>query len=334
MPVAAYRAFKHKLVVDALKREDLTNIPVADVVEIPPATRRRATFKAEKRNGETRLGFHAARSHAIVDMLECRVLTPALMRLVPKLRDMMASRLKEGEKSELYVAEADNGIDVSISGLNAGPRTTAWAADWAGKLGLIRVTAGSDLLVEIAQPLITFGRAQVRLPPRAFLQPTRDGEAQLASFVLAAVHGSSKVADLFCGVGTFALRVAEHARIAAVDSDATALAALTNAARTAQKLKPVEALRRDLLRRPLGVSELARFDAVVLDPPRAGAVQQCAELARAQMATIVYVSCNPASFARDARVLLAGGWRATRVVPVDQFTWSSHIELVASFSRE
>jgi 23S rRNA (uracil1939-C5)-methyltransferase len=334
MPVAAYRSFKCKLVVDALAHEGLPNIPVADVVEIAPATRRRATFKIEKSNGETRLGFHAARSHTIVDMLECRVLSPALVGLVPKLRDMMASRLKEGEKSDLYVVEADNGIDVSISGLLPGPRATAWAADWAGKLGLIRVTAGSELLVEFAQPIVTFGRAQVRLPPRAFLQPTREGEAQLAGFVLSTLRGSHQVADFFCGLGTFALRVAEHAVVTAIDSDAVALAALTTAARATQKLKPVEALRRDLLRRPLGASELSRFDAVILDPPRAGAAQQCAELARAQTAAIVYVSCNPASFAHDARTLLAGGWRANRVVPVDQFTWSSHIELVASFSRE
>jgi 23S rRNA (uracil1939-C5)-methyltransferase len=334
MPSAQYRAFKRQIVIDALAHEGLADIAVAEVAEIPPATRRRATFKAEKKNGTTVLGFHAAQSHTIVDMQECRVLSPALFRLVPGLRDMMASRLKDGEKVELYVVEADNGFDVSLRNLKIDPQTTVWAADWVRRLGLARVTAGSELLAQLVQPTVTFGRVSVCLSAGAFLQPTRDGEALLVEHVLSALKRSKRVADLFCGIGTFALRVAELARVLAVDSDGPALEALAAAAHAAQKLKPVEVRLRDLMRRPLGASELDPFDAVIVDPPRAGAGRQCQELARARIATIVYVSCNPASFARDTRKLVAGGWRTATVIPVDQFLWSSHIELVASFSRD
>ncbi len=333
MPPAQYRAFKRQRVVDALAHEGLADIAIADVAEIAPASRRRATFKAEKTNGGTVLGFHAAQSHTIVDMHECLVLSPALFRLVPGLRDMMASRLKAGEKAELYVVEADNGFDVSLRGLAVDAQASAWAADWARRLGLARVTAGSDLLVQLAQPAVTFGRVGVPLPPGAFLQPTREGEALLAEHVLAALNRPKRVADLFCGIGTFALRAAEFARVLAVDSDGPALEALAVGARATQKLKPVEIRRRDLMRRPLGAAELNLFDAAILDPPRAGAARQCEELARCRMATVVYVSCNPASFARDARKLVAGGWRTASIIAVDQFLWSSHIELVASFSK-
>jgi 23S rRNA (uracil1939-C5)-methyltransferase len=334
MPPARYRAFKRQRVVDALAREALADIEVAEVAEIAPATRRRATFKAEKTNGRTILGFHAAQSHTIVDMHECQVLSPALIRLVPGLRDMMASRLKEGEKAELYVVEADNGFDVSLRGLAVDAQASAWAADWARRLGLARMTAGHDLLAQLAQPAVTFGRVSVPLPAGAFLQPTREGETLLAEHVLAALRRSRRIADLFCGIGTFALRAAEFARVLAVDADGPALEALAAGARATQRLKPIEIRLRDLTRRPLGTSELDLLDAVILDPPRAGAARQCEELARARMATIVYISCNPASFARDTRKLVAGGWRTASVIPVDQFVWSSHIELVASFSRD
>jgi 23S rRNA (uracil1939-C5)-methyltransferase len=333
MPSAEYRAFKRELVVDALARERLDDIDVGEIAEIAPGTRRRATFKAEKKNGTTVLGFYAAQSHTIVDMHECRILSPALFRLAPGLRDMMASRLKQGEKAEVYIVEADDGFDVSLQGLRVDAHAIAWAADWARRLGFARITAGPDLLAQRTQPTVTFGRARVRLPPGAFLQPTREGETLLARHVLSALGRSRHVADLFCGIGTFALRVAEAAHVLAIDSDGQALEALSAGARATQGLKPVEVLVRDLMRRPLGAAELERFDTVILDPPRAGAAQQCRELAHAKIATIVYVSCNPASFARDARILVDGGWRNRNVIPVDQFLWSSHIELVASFSK-
>jgi 23S rRNA (uracil1939-C5)-methyltransferase len=334
MPADAYRALKRQIVVDALERDGLAGMDVAPMVETPPASRRRATFKAEKRNGETLIGFNAAASHAIVDMQECRVLTPAMFRLVAGLRDMMAEWLQEGGKAELYVLQADNGFDIAIAGVRAGEAATVWIARWTEKLRLIRVTAGDQILVELAPPAVSIGLATVNLPPSAFLQPTRAGEERLQKLVLKIVTRRKNVADLFGGVGTFALRLAEIARVHAVDADAAALKALTDAARTAQKLKPVTTLKRDLFRQPLGGVELKSFDAVVLDPPRAGAARQVDELARSKVPLVCYVSCDPASFARDARRLVAGGYRLGPIIPVDQFVWASHIELVASFSRD
>jgi 23S rRNA (uracil1939-C5)-methyltransferase len=333
MPPVAYRDLKRRLVVDALAGEGLSAASVEQVVQIRPSTRMRASFKAEKRTGETLIGFHAAASHTIVNMLECRVLTPELLRLVPSLRQMVAERLKEGQKAELYVVQSDNGIDVALRGVPADAASTTWAAQWAEKLHLSRVTTDGQTLAELAAPTIAIGRATVRLLPLAFLQPTRDGERVLQDLVIAAIGRARNIADLFAGVGTFALRMAESARVHAVDADGPALDALDAAARMAQKLKPVSTLKRDLFRRPLGAAEINVFDAVVLDPPRAGAVQQARELARSKVPVIAYVSCNPASFARDARLLLAGGYRLESVTPVDQFIWSSHIELVARLSR-
>jgi 23S rRNA (uracil1939-C5)-methyltransferase len=328
-----YGSFKRQIVLDALAREGLGDTVVDEVVQIRPATRRRATFKSEKHDGTTLFGFHAAASHTIVNMLECRVLTPELARLVPFLREMTGERLKNGAKAELYVVQADNGFDVALHGVPADAASTTWAARWMERLRLSRVTAGGQIIAELGAPTVAIGRANVHLPPLAFLQPTRDGETVLQQFVLAAVGQAKYVADLFAGVGTFALRLAEGARVHAVDADGAALDALEAAARMARKLKPISVLSRDLFRRPLGAGELNAFDAVVLDPPRAGAVQQARELAGSKVEHIAYVSCNPASFARDARLLAAGGYRLGSVTPVDQFIWSSHIELVARFSR-
>jgi 23S rRNA (uracil1939-C5)-methyltransferase len=330
----AYRAFKRQFVVDALKRETLPDIDVAPIVEVGPASRRRATFKVEKRNGATLIGFHAASSHAIVDMHECRVLTPQLFRLVPRLREMMAEQLKEGDKAELYVLQADNGFDVSIRGVRVDTASVTWAARWAEQLGLIRVMADDQVLVELDSPILAIARATIEVPPGAFLQPTRAGENILQDLVIEAIGRAKNVADLFAGVGTFAFRLAEVARVQAVDADGPALKALGDAARMVQKLKPLTILKRDLFRQPLGAGELKSLDAVVLDPPRAGAVRQSGELAQSKVPVVAYVSCNAATFARDARLLVAGGYRPGTVTPVDQFIWSSHIELVARFARE
>jgi 23S rRNA (uracil1939-C5)-methyltransferase len=181
--------------------------------------------------------------------------------------------------------------------------------------------------------VVRFGKAAVKLPPDVFLQPTRDGEAVLQSQVLAGVGGAKTIADLFAGCGTFALPLAVQARVHAVEQDGTMLAALAAAAKATQGLKPLTIEKRDLFNRPLAGPELAKFDAVVLDPPRAGAIAQAKALAASTAGRAVYVSCNAVSFARDARVLVDGGFRMGAIVPVDQFLWSSHIELVTTFER-
>jgi 23S rRNA (uracil1939-C5)-methyltransferase len=332
---AANRALKRDLVVSALARQGFANASVEDVVEVPPHTRRRATFKAMKRGGETQIGFHAARSHEIVDMHECLVLTPRLFVLVAGLRTMMGALLRDTEQADIEVTDTDAGFDVALHWQRK-PDTAlnAELARWAAQLKLARVTGRNGILVELAAPTVRFGDAPVKLPPGAFLQPTREGEALLQSRVLAAVKGAKRVADLFAGCGTFALVLAKQARVHAVEREGAMLDALAAGARATQGLKPLTTEKRDLFKLPVTPPELAEFDAVVLDPPRAGAAAQVAELAQSRVRRIAYVSCDPASFARDARVLVERGYAMGAITPVDQFLWSSHIELVAAFARK
>jgi 23S rRNA (uracil1939-C5)-methyltransferase len=331
----AYRSFKRSLIVEALAGHGLSDAVVDGIIMVPPRSRRRATFKAAKRDGRIELGFHAQCSHAIVDMRECLVLTPRLFAAAQGLREMMAALLAEGEGVEFYLVEADNGFDLAIAWKR---RTTsaivAEIARWAPKLSIVRVTAGRDLLFETAAPEIALGLARVKLPPQAFLQPTREGERALQAGVADALGKAKSVTDLFSGCGTFTFPLAARARVHAVDSDAPMVAVLAAAARSASGLKPISTEKRDLFRRPLEPRELEKFDAAVLDPPRAGALAQVRMLAKSRLARIAYVSCDAASFARDARVLVDGGFRLDRIVGVDQFLWSAHIELVAAFSRK
>jgi 23S rRNA (uracil1939-C5)-methyltransferase len=305
-----------------------------EIVEVPPSTRRRATLKARKSESGVALGFHAAGTHDITDMHECLVLTPRLVALVPRLRVMLEALLSAGEFAELRLADTDGGVDLSLRWQKTNDAATlAELARWAAKLGLARIARHGETLIERARPSVRLGKAEVFLPSEGFLQPTREGEAALQAFVLDALAGAKTIADLFCGCGTFALPLAERSRVHAVDLDAAMLDALADAARRTSGLKPVTTEKRNLFRRPLGETELVNFDAVSLDPPRAGALAQVHRLASSKVTRAAYVSCNADSFARDARILIDGGYRLTRVQPVDQFLWSDHIELVASFER-
>jgi 23S rRNA (uracil1939-C5)-methyltransferase len=297
-------------------------------------TRRRAALKAVKQNGETRIGFNARQSHAVVDMHECHVLTPELFVAVGKLRVLMQTILREGEQAELHLTEADNGFDLSLKMKRANtPAVIAQIAQRAGQTGVIRVTAANEPLAEFEVPHLRIANADVRLPPEPFLQATAESERFLQTYVIERIGKAKFVADLFCGIGTFALPLAAQAKVHAFDGNADMIAALTAAARGAKGLKPLAAERRDLFRRPLAASELNAFDAVVLDPPHAGAAAQAEQLAKSKVGRVVYISCNPASFARDARTLIDGGFRLADVTPVDQFLWSAQLELAARFER-
>ncbi|HUJ04127.1 MAG TPA: hypothetical protein VLW75_10840 [Rhizomicrobium sp.] len=335
LPPADYRARKRDEIVQALSRNGFADAIVADVISVPPRTRRRAIFKVEKHTGEAAIGFPAARSHTIVDMHECLVLTPALFSAVAKFREMFGAVLRENEKAELHVTETGTGLDVAI-GWKRHPtsKLISEIVPWAVKLKLARLTSGDEILAELAVPQIEFGKARADLPPKSFLQPTREGETILRDFVVASIGKAKNVADLFAGCGTFSLPLAGHARLHAVDLERSALNALEKAARNTSGLKPVTTESRDLFKHPLGAAELNRFDAIVLDPPRMGAAAQAAGLARSLVARIAYVSCNAASFARDARILADGGYHMGPVTPVDQFLWSSHTELAAAFVRD
>jgi 23S rRNA (uracil1939-C5)-methyltransferase len=264
----------------------------------------------------------------------CPILAPTLAGAVDAAWTI-ADEIKLTQKPlDIQATATDGGIDIDVRG--SGPLNAeqhARLANVATAHALARITRHGELVVQRAAPIITMGRATVTLPPGAFLQATAEGEAQLARLVLEAAGNARTVADLFTGLGPFALRLAERATVFAVDSDAAAIEALKRAAAGASGLKPIDAVARNLFRAPLTAQELGRFDAVVFDPPRQGAQAQARELAASRVPLVVAVSCNPATFARDAKILVDGGYRLTGVTPVDQFRYSPHVELVGMFAR-
>ncbi len=333
LPPRDYRAKKRDMVLAALARHGI-EAEVDEIVCVPENSRRRAAFKAAKKSGAVQLGFRARQSHDIVDMHECRVLGRAIMAALPRLRAMLAALLREGEEIEFHLTDTETGLDLALGWKRAlKPALSADLARWAAEAKLARITLNGAVAVELARPVIRFDKAEVALPVAAFLQPTREGEAALQKLVIETLAGAKRIADLFSGCGTFALVLAEQARVHAVEREADLLAALADATRHAQGLKPVTTETRDLFKLPLTVPELKNYDAVLLDPPRAGAAAQCRELAASKIRGVAYVSCNPESFARDAKTLIDAGFRIGTVTPVDQFLWSDHLELMAPFAR-
>jgi 23S rRNA (uracil1939-C5)-methyltransferase len=332
MDEAAYRDF----VIDRLSRVVALPDDVRPIALSPPRSRRRASLKALKRGGKLVLGFHSEGTHALVDIADCPVLAPELMALLGPLRVLLRARLKDGQGAGIALTLSDAGVDVLLANVSAeGLAAIESLTDFAQANDLARLSVegpgGIDTLVERRQPVLTMGGVTVPLPVAPFLQATREGEAALVAAVLEAVGGAARVADLFCGLGTFALPLSQQAAVLAVDAAGPAVMALGVAARQAGRR--VEVQHRDLFRRPLVDKELAGLNAVVFDPPRAGAEAQAKALAVSAVPVIVAVSCNPNSFGRDAKILVEGGYRLTTLWPVAQFRWSSHVELVARFER-
>ena len=334
MTAGAYRVLKQAGVEKTLATHGI-EASVAPLAETPPATRRRASLKAAWNGGELAVGFNAARSHAIVDMRECRVLTPALAALVQELRELLRRVLEEKEQAGITVQETDSGVDLALElPEKHGSRHTALLAEWARRRNVARISINGEMAVHLASPAIRVGASDVLLPPGTFLQPSREGEQILQSAVLDVVQEARRIVDLFAGCGTFTLVLAQYARVHAVDLDGKALGSLGDAARKTPGLKPVTTETRDLFKRPLRPGELDSFEAVVIDPPRAGARAQSERIAESRLSRLAYVSCNPETFARDAAILTNAGFHMTRVKPVDQFLWSKHIELVGAFERK
>jgi 23S rRNA (uracil1939-C5)-methyltransferase len=328
-----YRAWKRDLVVTAMRQAGL-DAPVGELVDAHGDGRRRAVFHARRGTKDViEVGFAAARSHRIVAIDRCPVLAPGLSGAV-KAAWAIAETLGPAKKPlDIHVTATDSGLDVDVRG--SGPLTAAAMsalARVAARHDLGRLTRHGELVALARAPTLRIGTAVVALPPAAFLQATAAGEAALARLTLMACAGAGKVADLFAGIGPFGLRLAERARVLAVDNDEAALAALARAA-TTSGLKPVDIERRDLFHRPLSAAELKGFDAVVFDPPRQGAQAQARELAASGVPRIVAVSCNPATFARDAATLLGAGYRIADVTPVDQFRHAAHVEIVALLQK-
>ena len=301
----------------------------------PPGSRRRATFAGRRTKKGAQVGFHARRSEVIVALAECPLVRPAMLALLPALEGLVRAHASRKGAVRLSVTESAAGWDLEVSGAKA-PDAGARAAlaGWAARAGVARLSWEGEVLATHAPPAQAMGRAQVVPPPGAFLQATAEGQAALTAAVRDAVGGAARVADLFAGCGTFALPLAEAAEVHAVEGDAAMLAALDRGWRETPGLHGLSHEVRDLSARPLEPGELARFDAVVIDPPRAGAAAQAARLARARVPVIAAVSCNPVTFARDAQTLVEGGYGLDWVQVIDQFRWSGHVELAARFSRK
>jgi 23S rRNA (uracil1939-C5)-methyltransferase len=329
-----YAAWKRALVTDALAQARL-DAPVETLADAHGEGRRRMVLHA--RGGSRNLlqvGYAAPRAHHFVPIDRCPILAPGLGRGIAVAWKLAEALAPVRKPLDIAITATDAGLDVDIRGSGPlAPAQQAALAQLAVALRLARLTRHGELVAQSAAPTLMMGRARVALPPGAFLQATAAGEAELARRVAAHVGEARCVADLFCGLGPFALRLAERARVTAIDGDAAAVAALQRAAQATAGLKPVAAAARDLFRRPLAGAELAGFDAVVFDPPRQGAKAQARALAASSVPRVIAVSCNPATFARDARLLVAGGYRLEHVAPVDQFRYSAHVELVALFSR-
>jgi len=334
---AAYERWVADRIIAALAA---ARVPVGSIEPValsPPRSRRRASLRAVRRGTKLTLGFNADASHRIVDLIECHVLAPQLFALVSPLRTLLAVALHDGLGAGVTLTDSDTGVDLLLANIAARSLGEIERLnDFAALYDIARLSVegpeGVETVVEARAPTLRFGGVQMILPPAPFLQATREGEAALVAAVLAATARTGTIADLFSGLGTFALPLAATgAQVLAVDGAKAATDALAAAVRTSGSRILVD--HRDLFRRPLTVSELARFDAVVFDPPRAGAIAQVAELAASKVATIVAVSCNPNTFARDAARLVDSGYRLDRLWPVAQFRWSTHVELVARFCR-
>jgi 23S rRNA (uracil1939-C5)-methyltransferase len=309
------------------------------MIRVPPASRRRASLAAERAGGLVRLGFHQRASHRVIDAEACRILLPGLASLLPSLRDLLRVILGEGERAQIAITQTDSGVDM-VLGWTGRPDLAAREAlaGFANQADLARLSwlsppSPAEPVAHRRPAQLRFGDVLVDLPPGAFLQPSTAGEAALTAGVVAALDGCRSIADLYSGCGTFTFPLARRSRVHAVDGDAAAIAALASAARRAGLGAQVTAMARDLAESPLAAEELRPFDGAVFDPPRAGARAQAQELAHSRVPVVVAVSCDPATFARDARILIDGGYRLLEVAPVDQFVWSPHVELTAVFRR-
>jgi 23S rRNA (uracil1939-C5)-methyltransferase len=333
-----YLAWKAEQIRLALGRERLETEILPPFVA-PPGSRRRLALHARQAGDGALIGFKARRSWRLTPIEVCPIADPRLVAAFPALRRLAAPLFEQPKSAPtLHVTLTDSGIDIDITGVER--RTGALSADARARVAVAaaeadfaRVTLAGEMLYLARPPMVRIGRAAVVLPAGGFLQAVAEAEAAMAAFVEEALAGVRSIADLYCGVGAFALRLAEHAAVAAYDVSAPAIAALRSAQGGATGLKPIVAEARDLARRPVLAAELKRTEAVVIDPPRAGALEQHHELAKSGVTRIASVSCNPATFARDARILTDAGFSLVRVLPVDQFLWSPHVELVGVFER-
>jgi 23S rRNA (uracil1939-C5)-methyltransferase len=323
-------------ITHALATQHVNALQIMPTHLSPPATRRRVAVRSAWAGKTLQLGFSTEKSHRIIDLQQCDVMAPQLFALLEPMRQFLAPRLNRARHVQIKMAVVDQGVDVLIENWIANDLDAHEALSELAKThGLARLSLdegyGAVPFWEPEPVTVTLGGVAVAYPPYAFLQATQDGEAALIGAVEQIIGDAANVADLFAGLGTFALALGQTRKIYAGEADREPISALKTAAGLAQRGVFTE--HRDLFRRPLTSEELNRFSAVILDPPRAGAREQVAQLAVSKVPRIAYVSCNPSSFARDAKTLVDGGYTLQRIWPVGQFRWSSHIEMVGEFIR-
>lgn len=325
--------WKRVRIAQALARVGI-NTEIRPILDAHGAGRRRVTLHVRMKDGVAEAGFMRARSHDLISLDACPLLVPELAS-APDLARAIGHILRGlGKPLDVQVTAAQQGLDVDFRGAGALPealrlKLIAFAAEHS----LARLSQHGERVMEAAPPSIPMGGLTAFLPPGSFLQATAEAEDTLSRLALEALHGAKSVADLFCGLGPFALRLARHMKVMAYDADRSAIEALQRSIRANPGGKPIVAEARDLFRRPLFGPDLKPFDAVVLDPPRQGAEAQIREIAKSKLARVVYISCDPESFARDAAALIKAGFRLHSVTPVDQFRFSSHVELVGVLAR-
>jgi 23S rRNA (uracil1939-C5)-methyltransferase len=329
-----YRAWKRDIVVETLAQAKLA-CEIDPLIDAHGLGRRRITLHARMGTHDVlKVGFAAANSHDIIPIDRCPILDPSLGGALEAGWAIAEPLISIGKPLDIQITATGNGLDVNVRGSGPLPAgKIATLSRVAEQHRLARLTRHGELVLMRTPPAISIGAAQLTLPPGSFLQATTAGEEALAALVLEHCKRAKHIADLFCGAGPFALRLAGKSRISAFDSDAGAITALQRAATSTPGLKPIKAEARDLFRRPLMPPELRDYDAVVFDPPRQGAQAQALHLATSKIPVVVAVSCNVATFARDARTLVDGGYKIERVTPVDQFRHTPHVELVAKFSK-
>lgn len=350
MASESYRRWKTETVLTTLAQRGIVPDFAPAEVFVAAGTRRRAVFALIGGKAGTGVGFHRAASHDVIDLQQCALLTPPLFALIAALRDTLRAALAPGENWDLLATQCLNGIDILVTAKAAPTNAQRFAlADLAqvklplnaeSKIGIARITwlidkrgGEPEPIAQHHLPQVSFADVRVDLPAQSFLQPSAEGEAALRDAVLAGVGEASVIADLYAGCGTFSFPLAARGRVIAVEGAKASVAALNRAARRALVSDRVTATSQDLDDAPLMAEQLKKLQAVVFDPPRAGARSQCEQIARSAVPLAVGVSCNPATFARDARILIDGGFRMTALTIVDQFIWSPHVELVAAFQR-
>lgn len=334
MQAAAEQAWKTALVATAFSQQRIA-ADIAPIIASTGATRRRAVFAARRTKSGAVFGFHRDRSHDIIDLLECPILSPEINSRIAALRALATAVLSRSGEARMTVTVADNGVDVTIE--DAKPDLSfderAHISELARAARIIRLTLKGETVYSSREPQLRFGIVNVVPAPGVFLQAVPDVEARMTQIILAAVGRSKRVVDLFSGLGTFSFPLGVRAEVLAVDGDKAAIGALQEAFKRAQGIKPMTAKVRDLFREPLSAKELEPFDAVVFDPPRAGADAQARMIAKCKAPIVVAVSCAPSTLARDVKTLIEGGYVLQSVTPIDQFQYSPHVEAIAVLAR-